>query len=77
MTAAKKPTKTHQTTPAVVEATAPIVTGVSTATAPLVFTEITGTVPTRLTKIIGLYADGTLRKETAANLAQGTTRRIE
>ncbi len=73
-TGADKPPKTLQTTPAA----QPLINiGLSTATNPLVFTEITGTVPTRLTKIIGLNPDGTLRKETAANLSQGTTKRIE
>ena len=52
-------------------------TGLSTATAPLVFTEITGIIPTRLTKIIGLNPDGTVRKETAAHLSHGTTKRVE
>ena len=77
-TGAKKPPKTPQTTPAVNEvAQLATTTGLATATTPLVFTEITGTVPTRLTKIIGLNPDGTVRKETAANLSQGTTKRIE
>jgi hypothetical protein len=60
------------------EAAQPVInTGLSTATTPLVFTEITGTVPTRLTKIIGVNPDGTLRKETAAHLSQGTTKRVK
>lgn len=77
MATSNKPPKTLQTTQATLAATEPVNTGVSTATSPLVFTEITGTVPTRLTKIIGLNPDGTLRKETAANLSQGTTQRVE
>jgi len=77
MATTNKPPKTRQTTPATPAPEAPGNTGVSTASAPLVFTEITGTVPTRLTKIIGLNADGTLRKETAANLSQGHTQRVE
>ena len=77
-TEAKKPPKTPQTTPAVNEAAQPVInTGLSTAMTPLVFTEITGIIPTRLTKIIGLNPDGTVRKETAANLSQGTANRIE
>lgn len=77
-TGAKNPPQTPQTTPAVnATAPTPINNGLSTATTPLVFTEITGTIPTRLTKIIGLNPDGTIRKETAANLSQGTAKRIE
>lgn len=75
---ANKPPKTPQTTHAVNEGAQPVPhTGLSTATAPLVFTEITGTVPTRLTKVIGLNHDGTIRKETAANLSQGSVQRVE
>ena len=78
MATATKPPQTPQTTPAVNEVTQPVINlGVSTATTPLVFTEITGTVPTRLTKIIGSNADGTLRKETAANLSKGTAQRVD
>lgn len=74
---AKKPTITPQTTPAAVEVATPVTYSPTAATTPLVFTEITGIVPTRLTKIIGLKPDGTMRKETAANLSQGTSRRVE
>ena len=77
MTSTNKPPKTFQTTPDVVDAVQPVNTGLSTATTLLAFTEITGTIPTRLTKIIGLNPDGTVRKETAANLSQGTAKRIE
>lgn len=77
MATSKKPPKTLQTTPATIEAAEPVNTGLTTAITPLVFTEITGTSPTRLTKIIGINPDGTLRKETAANLSEGSTRRIE
>ncbi|NMM13196.1 MAG: hypothetical protein HHJ17_06615 [Rhodoferax sp.] len=77
MAASNKPPKTLQSTPATIEVTDPVNTCCSSVMAQLVFTEITGTVPTRLTKIIGLNPDGTLRKETAANMSQGTTRRIE
>ena len=77
MTSTNKPPKTFQTTPDVVDAVQPVNSGLSTATTLLAFTEITGTIPTRLTKIIGLNPDGTVRKETAANLSQGTAKRIE
>lgn len=77
MTTSNKPPKTLQTTLGVVDTPQPIDRGLTTLTTPLVFTEITGTVPTRLTKIIGLNPDGTVRKETAANLSQGTTKRVE
>lgn len=72
-----KPPKTPQTTPAVNTAAMPAINSPTASISPLVYTEITGTVPTRLTKIIGLNPDGTLRKETAANLSQGSTQRIE
>lgn len=77
MATSKKPPKTPETTPSPIGTMNPANTGLTTAITPLVFTEITGIVPTRLTKIIGLNPDGTLRKETAANLSHGTARRIE
>ena len=77
MATTNKPPKTRQTTPEAIEVAEQVLTGITPVLRPLAFTEITGIVPTRLTKIIGLNADGTLRKETAANLSQGTTRRIE
>jgi hypothetical protein len=43
---------------------------------PIVLTQITGQTPNRLTKVIGLNADGGLRKETAANLSNGTALRV-
>ncbi len=76
-TRAKKPPKTRQTTPAVHTATLPASDSQTASTTPLAFTVITGIVPTRLTKVIGLHADGTMRKETAASLSQGTALRVE
>ena len=72
-----KPPQTPQTTPAVNTAAMAAIHSPTASTAPLVFTEITGIVPTRLTKIIGVNADGTMRKETAANLSQGTAQRVD
>lgn len=43
----------------------------------LAFTEITSLEPDRLTKILGLKADGSLYKEAAAYLSNGTACRIE
>lgn len=71
-----KPPQTPQTNLSVQEPVQSVIS-TSAASTPLVFTEITGTVPTRLTKVIGLQSDGTMRKETAANLSQGSTQRIE
>ena len=78
MATSKKPPQTLQTPrAAVIKFTGLAKTDLPSGTTPLVFTEVTGTVPTRLTKIIGLTPDGALRKESSANLSQGTTRRVE
>lgn len=74
---AKNPPKTRQTTPAAHTATLPASENLTASTTPLAFTVITGTVPTRLTKVIGLNPDGSMRKETAASLSQGTAQRVE
>ena len=84
---AQKPTKTRQTPSASAGAATALTTSASAPLAlppplpsakvtPLAFTEITGQSPKRLTKIIGLKADGTLRKETTANLYKGSAVRV-
>jgi hypothetical protein len=84
---AQKPAKTRQTpsaptgtaTALTVTASAPLalLPQLPSATVtPLAFTVITGQSPNRLTKIIGLKADGTLRKETTANLYKGSAKRV-
>ncbi len=85
---ANKPAKTRQTPSAPSSAATALTTTTSAPRAspqpllpsakvtPLVFTEITGQSPNRLTKIIGLKADGTLRKETTANLYKGFAKRV-
>ncbi len=73
---AKNPPKTRQTTPSVTTAPLPATDSQTASITPLAFTVITGIVPTRLTKVIGLNPDGTIRKETAANLSQGTAQRV-
>lgn len=66
-----KPPQTPQTPPPAQGAAA------SASSTPLAFTEITGLTPSRLTKVIGLSADGSLRKEAAANLSQGTAQLVQ
>jgi hypothetical protein len=87
MATTKKPPKTRQTTLASKTVARPFTAADSSqavasatiipSTLLLSFTEITGTSPNRLTKTIGLNSDGSLRKETAAQLHAGTARRIE
>ncbi len=76
-TGANKPPETPQTTPAVIEVATQAADGATATTSPLVFTEITGVVPNCLTKTIGLNSDSTMRKETAANMSQGSARRVD
>lgn len=87
MTTAKKPPKTRQTTHSSTTSALPntaaqavrpaaSVTTMS-ATQRLSFTKITGTSPSRLTKIIGLHPDNSLRKESVAQLYEGTCSRVE
>lgn len=87
---AQKPTKTRQTTQVPTGKATALTTTASGPLAlpsptpplpsakvtPLAFTVITGQSPNRLTKIIGLKADGTLRKETTANLFKGFAKRV-
>jgi len=85
---AKKPTKTRQSPSTTGIATAELTKTVNgplalptpaltrAAVAPMTFTAITGQSPNRLTKIIGLHPNGTLRKETAANLIKGVAKRV-
>lgn len=84
MATSKKPPKTPQTTQSSTgavlaaestQAAASVTTTSSTLL--LTFTEITGTSPNRLTKIIGLHADGSLRKDSVAQLYEGQCRRVE
>ncbi len=76
-TRAKNPPKTPETTPPANPATLPTSDSQAAATTPLAFTVITGIVPARLTKVIGLSPDGTLRKESAANMSRGAAQRVE
>jgi len=73
----KKPPQSPQTTSTSANVAGPAVLRPYASPKLLTFTEITGTVPNRMTKIIGLQPDGTLRKETAANLTKGVAKRIE
>ena len=87
MATAKKPPKTRQTThssttsvlpntaPQAVQPAASVTT--MSASQRLSFTKITGTSPSRLTKIIGLHPDNSLRKESVAQLYEGTCCRVE
>lgn len=74
---AKNPPKTRQTTPEVRTAIVSASESQNASSMVLGFTVIEGITPSRLTKVIGLNPDGTIRKETAANLSEGTAQRFE
>jgi hypothetical protein len=49
----------------------------ATSPAPLALTIITSAQPDRLTKVLSLAPDGTLQKQAAANMHEGTARRVQ
>lgn len=77
-TPANKPTNTHHSHPAdqAEQPEAPH-NPVNSDGGALVFTAIQSDKPTRLAKVIGLNADGTMRKVTAAHMTYGRSARVE
>ena len=77
-TSAKNPTNTHHSHPAdQTEPTGALPNAVRVGGGSLVFTTIRSDKPPRLAKVIGLNADGTMRKVTAANMTHGQALRVE
>ena len=56
---------------------APHTTATSASPAPLALTIITSEQPDRLTKVLSLTPDGTLQKQAAANMREGSARRVQ